>query len=272
MQRSQNPSRLRSWVLVVAVVCAVATCSIAQSQPAARVGDQHICPLVTGPVPHVGGPVLAPGIQTVLIGGAEAAVVGTLAQCVGPVDMIAVGESTVLIGGSPAARLGDGTVHGGSVVSGLASVLIGGSSKAGQQAAAPFAALEKQADFYSSFLSEHGEDEAVRNALATTYLLLASVYENSGDETSMRMAHERALQAIEPAAADAGEPYILVTYVHALVVNGRAGEAGPAVGELHRRGWNDPSFRRFLRAPRTTSQHQLIGPVDRCHVHQLHQD
>lgn len=67
-------------------------------QPAARVGDMHTCPLVTGLVPHVGGPVLPPGGVTVLIGGLPAARMGDMLTCVGPPDTIIRGEMTVLIG------------------------------------------------------------------------------------------------------------------------------------------------------------------------------
>jgi uncharacterized Zn-binding protein involved in type VI secretion len=69
-------------------------------QPAARVGDMHTCPMVTGLVPHVGGPILPPGSLTVLIGGMPAARVGDMATCVGPPDtIIPPGCPTVLIGG-----------------------------------------------------------------------------------------------------------------------------------------------------------------------------
>lgn len=94
-------------------------------QPAARAGDMHVCPMVTGVVPHVGGPVLPPGAPTVLIGSMPAAVVGGMCTCVGPPDVIALGSFTVLIGGMPAARMGDMTAHGGSIVLGLPTVLIG---------------------------------------------------------------------------------------------------------------------------------------------------
>lgn len=94
--------------------------------PAARITDMHVCPLVTGTVPHVGGPILPPGAPTVLIEGLPAARVGDLATCVGPPDMIAVGSGTVFIGGMPAARLGDSTAHGGTIVGGAPTVLIGG--------------------------------------------------------------------------------------------------------------------------------------------------
>lgn len=95
-------------------------------QPAARVTDPHVCPMVTGVVPHVGGPILPPCCPTVLIGKLPAARVTDLATCVGPPDIIVMGSMTVLIGKLPAARLGDQTAHGGVIVFGLPTVLIGG--------------------------------------------------------------------------------------------------------------------------------------------------
>lgn len=94
-------------------------------QPAARLSDMHVCPLSTGPVPHVGGPCIGPGVPTVLIGGMPAMVVGDMAVCTGPPDTIIKGSATVLIGGKPAARMGDSTAHGGSIVLGSFTVLIG---------------------------------------------------------------------------------------------------------------------------------------------------
>lgn len=93
--------------------------------PAARVTDMHACPLVSGTVPHVGGPILPAGDPTVLIGNLPAARVGDMATCVGPPDSIATGSGTVLIGGMPAARMGDTTSHGGSIIAGEPTVLIG---------------------------------------------------------------------------------------------------------------------------------------------------
>ena len=77
-------------------------------------------------MPHVGGPIIGPGVPTVLIGSLPAAVVGDNATCVGPPDAIVMGSTTVLIGGRPAARMGDSTAHGGTVALGLPTVLIGG--------------------------------------------------------------------------------------------------------------------------------------------------
>ena len=93
---------------------------------AARITDMHICPLVNGVVPHVGGPVLPPGAVTVMIGGLPAARAGDLCTCVGPPDSILLGSTTVLIGGMPAARMGDTTAHGGSIIIGCPTVIIGG--------------------------------------------------------------------------------------------------------------------------------------------------
>jgi len=93
---------------------------------AARVTDMHVCPMVNGTVPHVGGPVLPAGCPTVLIGGLPAARVGDLCTCVGPPDSIVMGSSTMLIGGMPAARMGDTTAHGGVIVMGCPTVIIGG--------------------------------------------------------------------------------------------------------------------------------------------------
>jgi uncharacterized Zn-binding protein involved in type VI secretion len=80
--------------------------------------------MVTGVVPHVGGPILAPGAPTVLIGGMPAARATDMCVCVGPPDVIAMGSTTVLIGGLPAARMGDPTAHGGVIVLGCPTVLI----------------------------------------------------------------------------------------------------------------------------------------------------
>ena len=98
--------------------------------PAARITDMHTCPMQdptpVGPKPHVGGPILPPGCPTVLIGGLPAACMGDPATCVGPPDAIAKGSMTVLIGGRPAARMGDSMAHGGTIVVGFPTVMIGG--------------------------------------------------------------------------------------------------------------------------------------------------
>ena len=97
-------------------------------QPAARIGDMQTCPMATPgtpPIPHVGGPITGPGCPQVLIGFMPASVVGDLAICVGPPAPLVKGAVKTLIGGRPAVRLGDTTGHGGVVVSGCPTVLIG---------------------------------------------------------------------------------------------------------------------------------------------------
>ena len=93
---------------------------------AARVGDMHVCPMVTGTVPHVGGPGLPPGSVTVLIGSMPALRMGDMLTCTGPPDTIVKGSATVMIGGMPAARMGDSCAHGGSIIIGCPTVMIGG--------------------------------------------------------------------------------------------------------------------------------------------------
>ena len=93
---------------------------------AARITDFHVCPMVNpGGVPHVGGPVVGPGAATVLVCGVPAAVLGDVCTCTGPPDTIVQGSTSVLICGKPAARMGDMTAHGGSIVAGAPTVIIG---------------------------------------------------------------------------------------------------------------------------------------------------
>lgn len=97
--------------------------------PAARLTDMHTCPMQTPgtpPIPHVGGPITGPGMPTVMIEKKPAAVMGDMCVCVGPPDSIVKGSATVMIGGKPAARVGDTTAHGGSIVLGAMTVIIGG--------------------------------------------------------------------------------------------------------------------------------------------------
>ncbi|PZW50996.1 putative Zn-binding protein involved in type VI secretion [Humitalea rosea] len=96
--------------------------------PASRITDMHVCPMVTPgvpPIPHVGGPILS-GMPTVLTGALPQARVTDMCLCVGPPDVIVKGSMTVLVGSLPAARIGDMTAHGGAIILGFPTVLIGG--------------------------------------------------------------------------------------------------------------------------------------------------
>ena len=93
--------------------------------PAARLTDMHTCPMVTGLVPHVGGPILPTCSPDVLIGFLPAARVTDKCLCVGPPDVIVKGSPTVMINNLPAARIGDMTAHGGVIIVGCPTVIIG---------------------------------------------------------------------------------------------------------------------------------------------------
>lgn len=98
--------------------------------PAARITDMHVCPMQTpafpSPIPHVGGPLIGPGASTVLIGKMPAALMGDNCVCAGAPDSVMKGSATVMICGKPAVRMGDSTAHGGTIVLGCPTVLIGG--------------------------------------------------------------------------------------------------------------------------------------------------
>lgn len=109
-------------------------------KPAARVGDMHVCPMLTPatpPIPHVGGPILPPGVPTVLIGGMPAATMSSMCTCVGPPDTVVLGSTGVFIGGKPAARMGDTCAHGGTIMVGCPTVLIGEAGGGGGLAVMP---------------------------------------------------------------------------------------------------------------------------------------
>ena len=97
--------------------------------PAARLTDFHMCPMVTPglpPIPHVGGPILGPGAVTVLIASLPAAQATNMCMCVGPPDVIAKGSATVLAMNLPLARMMDNTAHGGMIMMGAFTVIVGG--------------------------------------------------------------------------------------------------------------------------------------------------
>ncbi|MBN2743105.1 MAG: PAAR domain-containing protein [Marinilabiliaceae bacterium] len=93
-------------------------------QPIATVGSMHVCPLCTGTVPHVGGPVTGPGMPGVTINGQPVAVMGDMCTCAGPPDTIAQGCPGVTINGKPVAMVGSMTAHGGQITVGVPGVTI----------------------------------------------------------------------------------------------------------------------------------------------------
>ena len=142
--------------------------------PAARITDMHTCPMVTGLVPHVGGPILPPGCPTVLIGFLPAARVSDMATCVGPPDVIVKGSPTVIIGGMMAARIGDMTAHGGVIVMGCPTVIIGemGMGGGGGAQAATMAAGKLTASAFTKVQCEAGKVDPIK----TTWAGLGGAY------------------------------------------------------------------------------------------------
>ena len=113
--------------------------------PIARLTDMHLCPMATPavvPIPHVGGPVVGPGAPTVMAGGMPVSVVGDMAICVGPPDVLTTGSPTVMAMGRPVVRVGDPTAHLGAVIVGLPSVMVGDSGGAGSSQAATMSAAK----------------------------------------------------------------------------------------------------------------------------------
>ena len=139
-------------------------------KPAARIGDMHMCPMVTPglpPIPHVGGPIIGPGVPNVLIGGVPAAVMGDMCTCVGPPDTIVLGSVGVFIGGKPAARMGDMCAHGGMISVGLPTVLIGEvMGGGGGMAAMPVAVLTSMIDKVPEKLSKKISETVKRKKAA----------------------------------------------------------------------------------------------------------
>jgi uncharacterized Zn-binding protein involved in type VI secretion len=113
--------------------------------PIARTTDFHLCPMQTPavvPIPHVGGPVVGPGATTVWAGGMPVSLLGDLAICVGPPDILCMGSPTVMAEGRPVVRISDMTAHMGNVIVGCPTVLVGDSGGAGSSQAATMSAAK----------------------------------------------------------------------------------------------------------------------------------
>lgn len=95
-------------------------------RPAVRVTDRHVCPFSDGPVPHVGGAVVSAPAPEVLAAGLPLAAAGSLVGCEGALGFVLSGSATVLVAGQPVARVGDAAAHGGMLVGGAPTVLVGG--------------------------------------------------------------------------------------------------------------------------------------------------
>lgn len=134
--------------------------------PIARVNDFHLCPMQTPavvPIPHVGGPVVGPGAVTVWAGGMPVSVVGDIAICVGPPDVMATGAPTVFAEGRPVVRITDTSAHGGMVIVGLPTVMVGDSGGAGTSQAGTMSAAKAGG---SAFVRSECNADAAKAAAA----------------------------------------------------------------------------------------------------------
>lgn len=84
----------------------------------------HICPMVTGVTPHVGGPIVGPGCHGVLVDGVPVSIMGDTCVCCGPPDMIVQGYPGVMADGTPVVVQNCMTAHGGIIPTGVAGVVI----------------------------------------------------------------------------------------------------------------------------------------------------
>ena len=91
--------------------------------PIATIGSMHVCPMCSGTVPHVGGPVSGPGAPNILINNKSAAIMGDMCVCVGPPDAVVQGEASIFFNGTPVVCIGHMTAHGGAVTVGEANVI-----------------------------------------------------------------------------------------------------------------------------------------------------
>ena len=135
---------------------------------AARLTDMHVCPLVTGIVPHVGGPITGPGIPTVLIGGLPCSVVGDIVTCVGPPDSVVRGASTVLVSGRPMSIMTGTTAHGGTIILGCFTVMVNNPAAGAANAASAAAGMAAQAAAAAGEVAAQAEAamEEVKDAAA----------------------------------------------------------------------------------------------------------
>ncbi len=150
-------------------------------KPIATIGSMHVCPMTTGTVPHVGGPIIGPGASNVLINGVPVALMGDSCTCVGTPDTIAQGEATVLINGTPVVTQGCMTAHGGSITVGDPTVTI--SSASGSTATmAPDSIPFPDISFISKVLASIvGQGESLAEAQQNQGELRSEAANNEGD-------------------------------------------------------------------------------------------
>lgn len=168
--------------------------------PASRITDMHTCPMVTGIVPHVGGPILPPGEPTVIIGMLPAARMTDMLTCVGPPDTILMGSPTVLIGNLMAARIGDPTAHGGVIILGEPTVEIGEVGMGSPVVSTPMAPLVILAQAMTSASSPASQ------AISSAAQALAQSAQDGTAAVEFSLANQPLAQAAGSPAAEGSAP------------------------------------------------------------------
>ncbi len=91
--------------------------------PCAFLTSFQMCPMVDGPIPHVGGVILETTAVNIIVGIFPAAVIGSMAMCIGPPANVVDGSPTFLADCDPVAIMLSSTDHGGMVLEGEPTVL-----------------------------------------------------------------------------------------------------------------------------------------------------
>jgi len=214
----QPAARLASMTAHGGTVIAVNPTVLVGKLPVACLGDMHVCPMVTGIIPHVGGPILL-GSFGVFAGGRPVARMGDMVTCVGPPDTIVLGEFTVLVGElSPAgggAGGGGGSGEGGG--SGLAALAKAAKAFAGAAAALMMSIAS------SAAASSVGAQAATQNG------------SSSNKPSTSKAGHWIRFEFKDKA----GLPVSAVPYIFKAVNGQESRSALNAAGEIHKR--NIPS-------------------------------
>ncbi|MGL5920158.1 MAG: PAAR domain-containing protein [Bacteroidales bacterium] len=92
------------------------------------INTNHVCPMVTGVTPHIGGPIVGPGNSGILIDGTPVSVIGDTCICCGPPDVVVQGYSGVLADGMPITVQNCMTAHGGVIPMGIPGVIVSNAS------------------------------------------------------------------------------------------------------------------------------------------------
>ena len=96
----------------------------AMVMPAAFLTCMQVCPMLDGPVPHVGGVILETEADNIILGILPAATITSMAMCIGPPATILEGSPAFIADVLPVATLTAMTDHGGCVLEGEPTIIV----------------------------------------------------------------------------------------------------------------------------------------------------